>query len=203
MCSNRSTNTATDVLVQGVSSTGTTRNVGRVTSSWTVSTDATRRGLLALTAEDFNGNHTGLQVDANGASAPTAPADVEFVNGLLNGQQLKVSALTELLTIAAAATTDTSLSIPAGALVLAVSARVVTVIPTAATFTVTGASSGTTFDTAAVSTAAGSTDPGTAAGCYYNASSQHVRITPNLTPGAATGQVRVTVHYITCVPPTS
>lgn len=120
-----------------------------------------------------------------------------------NGQQFGVTQLTEATTIAAAATTDTTIQIPANAVVFGVSVRVTTVIPTAATFTVTGATSGTAFNTAAVSTAANSTDPGTKAGAFYNGAAQNVRITPNLTPATATGVVRVTIHYYTITPPTS
>jgi hypothetical protein len=125
------------------------------------------------------------------------------ISGGANGQTLAILALTELLTIAAAATSVTTLSIPAGAIVLAVSVRVTVVIPTAATFTVIGNTTTTVFDTAAVSTAVNSTDRGTAAGAFYNASAQTVRITPNLTPGANTGRVRVTVFYFSSTPPTS
>jgi len=98
-------------------------------------------------------------------------------------------------TIAAAATTDTTIQIPVNAVVFAVSVRVTTAIPTAATFTVTGTTSGTTFNTASVSTALNSTDVGTLATPYKNGAAQTIRITPNLTPGDTTGRVRVTIHY--------
>ena len=124
-------------------------------------------------------------------------------NALANGQSINFDSLTELTTIAAAATTDTTFSLPAGAVIYGVSVRVTVVIPTAATFTVTGATSGTVFHTAAVAVAANTTDAGTAAGAYYNGTAQKVRITPNLTPAANTGRVRVTAHYYTITPPTS
>lgn len=122
-------------------------------------------------------------------------------NSSQNGQGIDFESLSELTTIAAAATTDTTIQLPAGAILLAVNVRVTTVIPTAATFTVTGAGSGTTFNTAAISSAANSTDRGTAAGAFYNATAQAIRITPNLTPGANTGRVRVTIFYIKSTPP--
>lgn len=110
----------------------------------------------------------------------------------------------ESLTIAAAATTDSATTIPAGAQIVAVSVRVTTVIPTAATFTVTAATGGTTFNTAAVTVAAGSTDAGTAAGgATYTSAGTKIRITPNLTPGAATGVVRICGYYRLITPPTS
>lgn len=125
------------------------------------------------------------------------------VSGGLNGQTLAVAALTELLTIAAAASSTTTMQIPAGAIVLAVSVRVTVAIPTAATFTVIGNTSTTVFQTAAVTVAANSTDKGTAAGAFYNATAQTIRITPNLTPGTNVGRVRVTIFFLQSTPPTS
>lgn len=120
-----------------------------------------------------------------------------------NGANLGIVTVNESLTIAASATTDSSTTIPAGAVILAVAVRVTTVIPTAATFTVTAATGGNTFDTAAVSTAANSTDAGTAAGALYTNAGTKIRITPNLTPGAATGVVRLAIMYYLSTPPTS
>lgn len=114
-----------------------------------------------------------------------------------------VKSVTESLTIAAAATTASATTIPAGAILLGVSVRVTTIIPTAATFTVTTTTGGTTLNTAAVSTAANATDPGTAAGASYRAASTTVTITPNLTPGAATGVVRLQFYYLQITPATS
>lgn len=121
----------------------------------------------------------------------------------LNGQLLTIQQATELTTIAAAASTDTTITMPANSVVLGVSVRVTTVIPTAATFTVGDSGSATRFSTAAVSVAAGSTDPGTKAGAYYNASALSVRITPDVSPASNTGRVRVTIYYYTVTVPTS
>jgi hypothetical protein len=74
--------------------------------------------------------------------------------------------------------------------------RVTTAIPTAATFTVTGTTSGTQFDVAGgVSTALNTTDKGINNTPYRNGAAQTIRITPNLTPADNTGQVRVTCWY--------
>ena len=125
-------------------------------------------------------------------------------NNQANGQSFGLSSVTELTTIAAAATTDTAIQIPANAVVYAVSVRVTTVIPTAATFTVKGTTSSTQFDVAGgVSTAAGTTDVGTANAPYKNGAAQTIRITPNLTPADNTGRVRVTVWYYQITPATS
>lgn len=120
-----------------------------------------------------------------------------------NGQRIGFKSLTELTTIAAAATTDTVIQMPAAAIILAVSVRVTVAIPTATNFTVGDSGSAARFSTAAVSSAANSTDKGTKAGAYYNAGALAVRITPDATPAANTGRVRVTIHYIEVTPPTS
>lgn len=120
-----------------------------------------------------------------------------------NAQSLAVRSLTELTTIAAAATTDTTIQMPAGAIILSVTVRVTTAIPTATNFTVGDSGSAARFSTAAVSSALNSTDAGTKAGAYYNASALAVRITPDATPAANTGRVRVTINYLLATPPTS
>lgn len=125
------------------------------------------------------------------------------IGGIGNGQLLGIKQLTELTTIAAAATTDTAIQMPAAAIILGVSVRVTVVIPTATNFTVGDSGSAARFSTAAVSVTANSTDPGTKAGAYYNASALSVRITPDGTPAANTGRVRVTIMYIDVTPPTS
>lgn len=144
----------------------------------------------------------GIGTGAHGSFAGTAKA-VAYQQADANGQILAVQSLTELTTIAAAASTDTTIQMPAGAIILAVDVRVTVVIPTAATFTVGDSGSAARFSTAAVSSAANSTDKGTKAGAYYNASALEVRITPNAQPADATGRVRVTIHYIAVTPATS
>ncbi len=137
-----------------------------------------------------------------------ALADIETsVSGMVpgaNGQLCQIKSLTELTTIAAAATTTTTIQMPAGAIVLAVSVYVVTAIPTATTFTVGDSGSAARFNTGSnVAVAAGTANKGTKAGAYYNASAAGILITPSTSPGAATGQVRVTIHYIEVTAPTS
>lgn len=120
-----------------------------------------------------------------------------------NGQALQILSLTELVTIANAATTDSTIQMPAGAIILGVPVRVTVAIPTATTFTVGDSGSAARFSTAAVSVNLNSTDAGTKAGAYYNASALAIRITPNGTPGTNAGRVRVTIFYILVTPPTS
>lgn len=115
----------------------------------------------------------------------------------------------ELLTIAAAATTDTTANLlPANAIIEAVVVRVTTVIPTAATFSVGDATTAARFATgvavAATTTAVGLThvDQTGAAGPKQTAAAK-IRITPNAVPGAATGVVRITVFYRQFIAPQS
>lgn len=119
-----------------------------------------------------------------------------------NGQALGFNMLTELTTIAAAATTDTTIQIPANCIVKFVTVRVTTVIPTAATFDVGIAGATTRFGTG-IAVAANTTNVGKADASDSYASAISVRITPNLTPADNTGRVRVTVHYETATAPTS
>lgn len=160
---------------------------------WSSTTDPTATADLVLSRDAAN------TLALKNGNSP------QFLRGYsANGGYIQpIASLTELTTIAAAATTDTTIQMPANSVVLGVSTRVVTVIPTAATFTVGDSGSAARFSTAAVSTAANSTDAGTKAGAYYNASALSVRITPNATPAAATGQVRVTIYYYSVTPPTS
>lgn len=120
-----------------------------------------------------------------------------------NAQKTTLLHLSEVTTIAASAFTDTTIQIPANALVLGVSVRVTAAVTCTSTFTVGDSGSAARFSTAAVSKALASTDQGTKAGCYYNATATSVRITPDTTPSDNTGRVRVTIHYIAITPPTS
>jgi hypothetical protein len=117
----------------------------------------------------------------------------------------------ELVTIAAAASTDSTADLlPAGAVIESVTVRVITAIPTAATFTVGDATTAGRFATG-VATAANTTGIGilhrnpdvvAAAGAVQTTAAK-VRITPNASPAAATGQVRVQVYYSKWVAPTT
>jgi hypothetical protein len=140
---------------------------------------------------------------ANTLALKNANAAQEFRVYAGNGANMATVTVNESLTIAAASTTDSATTIPAGAIIIGVGVRVTTVIPTAATFTMTAATGGNTFSTAAVSTAANTTDRGTAAGALYTSAGTKVRITPNLTPGAATGVVRLAITYLQLTAPTS
>lgn len=197
---------ATSLTATGLTgATAASRYVGATTSAAPVS------GTFAI--GDYVIDRTGKTWICTTAGTPGTwtQANAAIVGGLsiggsssvANGQSIGVASLTELTTIAAAATSTTTIQIPAAAIVLAVNVRVTIAIPTAATFTVTANTSGTTFSTAAVNTAADSTDAGTAAGAFYNGTAQTIRITPNATPANANGRVRVTIFYLLSTPPTS
>ncbi len=128
-----------------------------------------------------------------------------------NGGYWEKGVISELLTIAAAATTDTTGNLlPANAVIEAVVVRVTTVIPTAATFTVGDATTAARFATG-VAVAAGTTAVGllhrhpdvAAAAGPVQATAAKIRITPNASPAAATGVIRVEVFYSQFVAPTS
>lgn len=128
-----------------------------------------------------------------------------------NGGYWERGVNSELLTIAAAATTDTTGNLlPADAIIEAVVVRVTTVIPTAATFTVGDATTAARFATgvavAADTTSVGllhrNPDVAAAAGPVQSAAAK-VRITPNTAPGAATGVVRVQVYFSRWIAPTT
>lgn len=142
--------------------------------------------------------------DTTGVGIGTATPAGALSVAAANGQQLSVLQPTELLTIAAAATTDTSIDIPANCIVLGVDVRVTTVVPDAATFTVKGATTTTDFTQgASVSTAAGTTNAGSKNCPYYNATAQKVRLTFNTAPLTNTGRVRVTIHCLQLTAATS
>ncbi len=106
--------------------------------------------------------------------------------------------LTELTTIAAAATTDTTIQIPNNAIVAYVTVKVVTVIPTATTFNYGVAGATARYGTS-IPVAAGTYYPGTDAGNLLYASAIAIRFTPSAQPAAATGQVQTTIWYWSAV----
>lgn len=119
-----------------------------------------------------------------------------------NGQYLAIKSTTSEETIAASAFTDSTLTIPAGSTVLAVSSRVISTIPTATGIDIGIPGSLTRFGWA-LGTTLGGTNSGQAAGVGYYHYSSPIRITPSSTPASASGKIRLTLHYMTINPPTS
>lgn len=121
-----------------------------------------------------------------------------------NGQSVAIKHLTELLTIAAGVTSTTTIQKPADSIILGVSVRVTAAVTCTAGFTVGDSTNATRFNTAVlVSKAVNTTDKGTKAGAYYNATAEGIIITPDTVPSDATGRVRVTIHYLEVTAPTS
>ena len=211
-----------DWQVSGVSKVSITK-AGAIASASTI----TGNGLVAASGSFITTNGNALYFNGTGSgSGPALLQNSATQLLLLNGSQsqfvdfacrgltllpttqagqlLAILNLSELTTIAAAASTDTAIQMPAGAIVMAVSVRVTTTIPTATTFTVGDSGLATRFSTASVGVASGSTDAGTAAGAYYNAGALSVRLTMvGAPPAANTGRVRVTIWYFLSTPPTS
>jgi hypothetical protein len=130
-----------------------------------------------------------------------------------NGGQLQIRQASELVTIAAAASSDSVANLlPANAIILGVTARVVVAIPTATTFSIGDATTVGRF-AAGVAVAINTTavsgfihhNPAdtNAAGAVQGASAAKIRITPNGTPATAVGRVRLHVTYMIEVAPTS
>jgi len=162
---------------------------------------------LVRWTQDASGAVTGFRRPDGTAggvlSTPALSVDAAAEGGE-NGAKLTFKTLQEEVTIAAAATSTSTIEIPAGAVVLAVSTRVTVAIPTATTFTVGDGSTADRFNTGSnVAVAAGTTNRGTKAGPAYFATATPIVITPSDTPAAATGRVRVTIHYYEVTPPTA
>jgi len=161
-------------------------------------------GSLGTTTTLLHGNAAGaptfgavsLTADVSGIT-PTANGGTGIGDGA-NGQKFVQGYKTELTTINAAPTTQTTITIPANAILKAVLMRVTTVIPTAATMVVTTTTTGTILQQgASIAVAAGTTDIGTRAWGtnYAGVADQTITITPNLTPANNTGRVRFDIYY--------
>lgn len=143
----------------------------------------------------FDGASGGTQ-NTSWLTADDAPA---------NGELFGIKWRSELLTVAASATTDTTMQIAAGDVVLGVVARVTVVIPTAATWDL-GISGATTRYGTGILVAANTTHKtpaGNSLGSGAYASAISLRVTPNLTPGDNSGRIRITVFYLSFTAPTS
>src|SRR5260221_6724162 len=129
-----------------------------------------------------------------------------------NGGYWERGVNSELLTIAAAATTDTVGNLlPANSLIVAVTSFVMTVIPTATSFTLGDGTTAARFDTG-VLVAAGTNSVGllqnntanTNAAGPVQAAAAKVRFTATGgTPATATGQLRISVFFSRFIAPTS
>ena len=143
-----------------------------------------------------NGNLAGLErmnVDYRG--------DI-CMNKLDNAQSFNIKSLSELAVIPADASGYSIIQIPVGSLVIAVSARVVVTIPTASTISV-GVDADASRYASWISSAAGTTAPGLLDSWRYYGVATNILFTPDDTPATDSGRVRITIHYIEVIPPTS
>lgn len=145
----------------------------------------------------------------SGFSTPASLLDLragDLTMSGANGQKYVQGVKTELTTIAAAATTATTITIPANAILKAVEMRVTVQPPGTSTMVVTATTSGTILQQgASMSTAINTTDVGTRAWGtnYVGVAAQTITITPNVTPSDNTGRVRFTIYYDEPTVPTS
>lgn len=120
-----------------------------------------------------------------------------------HGQQFIQGILEEEITITNPDNTvDSTIQIPANSMVYAVSAKVFQTFGGGATFTVTGATTGTAFNTTPVLANLGYGTQGLDNCPYHNINAQSVRITSSAAP-TTSGIVRITIHYYTITLPAS
>lgn len=167
------------------------------TAEWYVNT-------IAVMKIDTTG-YVGLGANFSAASLLDLRAG-DLTQSGANGQKYVQGRKTELTTIAAAATSTTTITIPANAILKAVEMRVTVAPPGTATMVVTATTSGTVLQQgASMSTALNTTDVGTRAWGtnYTGVAAQTITITPNATPSDATGRVRFDIYYEEATAPTS
>jgi hypothetical protein len=119
------------------------------------------------------------------------------------GGELRVKKFEELVTLAAAAYTDTAATVPGDAIILAVSGRVVAADGdgNVSSFSIGQAGDATAFDSGVLNIA-GVTFKGTDSGPLASPNNRAVRITPSVAPASgARGQIRVVVYYVAVTPP--
>ena len=119
-----------------------------------------------------------------------------------HGQEFSFSLLEDLVTIDAAAYTDSAIQIPSGCQVWAVSEAVLTSIPGSNSMQV-GVDGDTDRYGNGLATGAGADHHGMDDGTRYYGVATRIRITPQPTPTAGTGEVRLTVHYVKSTPASS
>jgi hypothetical protein len=124
------------------------------------------------------------------------------MNKNYEGQSLCFKSLPEDLTVPATLSGYTTAAIiPSGCIVYAVSSYVTQSIPGVNTFDVGVDGASTKYGTKLLALQGSSWRGTEGTGTCYTQDTP-VRITPNTTPTAATGRVRVTIHYIEVTPPT-
>lgn len=183
--------------------------VSTTASAQILSTETDGASVIAVTAGSLNAfTTTGAKLlSITNGSPGNEKANIDYAGNLTinkadNSQALEMRYLTETYTVPAAADGYSTIQLPANTLITGISYRVVTVIPTAATFSVGIALNKIKYGTG-ISTAAGTTNTSLSNGIHYNTSATSLLITPSATPGAATGVLRLTLYYTNLIAPTS
>ena len=171
--------------------------------TWTADVVTRAYGGTGLSAAGTSGN----VLTSNGTNWTSAtPGASGYTISGANGQSYTLGYKTELTTIAAEATSATTITIPADAILKAVTMRVTVAPPGTTTMVVTATTSLSVLQVgASMSTALNTTNVGTNAwgNNYFSVAAQTITFTPNATPSDATGRVRVDIFYELATPPTS
>jgi hypothetical protein len=152
-------------------------------------------------------NAQGNLTVAGGNLLVTGVTDVQSSIITSSGAALNTFTITELVTVAASAFTDSTTNLlPANSLIIAVSYRVITASTGAASFDL-GVAGDTNRYAAALTNSIGSNGSSFSLAIPLNPSMQKaaakIRVTPNATPGAADGTIRIVTTYQTITPPTA
>lgn len=197
-----------NVVISGTLGAGVTSVTSLVSSGTITSTSTISAGAIISTGSiTTTSSMAAVGANFTGAVNVGSTSDVTLTGG--NGQIWTYGTVTELTTVSTSATTDTTANLlPATSVIEAVTVRVITAIPTAATFSLGDATVAGRFVTG-VAVAQNTTAVGTVqfdstgtAGPRQTAAAK-LRITPSSTPATPTGQLRITVYYKSFTPPTS
>jgi hypothetical protein len=189
------------------SSSTDNRDAARLDVRWTDGADASRTSAAVVSTVSNAGS---LSEAWRVAGTGTGNGMNETLTGV-NGSQQLTGQLTQNVTLnTGGTTTDSTIQLPAGSIILSVTARVTTTITTATDWKLGDATIADRFSDANSTLTAGTTTVGinqwkadrvTAGQGAFQQSAAAVRITTTGTPGA--GAIRITIHYLQLIPPTS
>ena len=179
---------------------------GRViTAAWgqTAAQIATASNYETMRVMDFGIGRTDATAAFLSVASVRANGDL-FFNGGTNAQSLAIKSLTEETTLAVGeATKDTTIQIPAGAVVLAVTGRVTTGSGVVSTVDIGVSGALTRYATGIDISAAGATWLGTMDAARYYAAATAITITPNAALETDPAKLRITIHFYLPTAPTS
>lgn len=190
--------TVDDLVVGGLQTVAETLDVTGVV---TTTTDCDVGGDVNCTGD--LGGATGTVVGASTTATDTATTSARVGGGASGyGAYATRAYVTEEVTMAQAATTSSTIEIPAGCHLVAVSGRVTGLAATTATYDI-----GITGDTArfgtGIAVAATTTFPGVPDAHDLYAAATTILVTPNASPTDDAGKIRFVIFYDLITPPTS